>query len=599
MGSEIKSENAAEGQVNLPTTHGGRNADLALLCSVLVLLFAIGTMTSYILAIGLLPIVGLLFLYLHQRRKLTQLQATVAGLNTARISAETAAREKTRVLATMSHEIRTPLNGVIGMLSLLSDEPLSPQQRNYAETARSSARTLLTIIDEVLDTARSESRRKQAKEPVDVSSFVEGITELLAPRAHTKAIVVSARVSPDVPKEISIDELHLRQVLFNLAGNAIKFTEKGGVAIEVTMASAHLLAIKVRDSGIGMTKEEASKIFDAFTQASETTKARFGGTGLGLSISRDLVVGMGGTLTLDTAPGKGSTFTIELPVIASSVALAQTWQPLANRQYVLALPEGFARDHLALTLAELGAKVSYVSNAKELSKQLAAATPLGQFICGSNFSDTLRRWSKKRSSKSKAVVWAMLTPEERHAHSYMLRAPFAGYLLSPLRRGTMLAQLSSHDGRSLKQTGKAMRQGQKTSAIKPASGLTILLAEDNPINALLSRTILEKGGHQVRVVGDGGEALDLLRSDWHCDLAILDVEMPWVSGLKVADLVRKGGGLEHRRQLPLLAMTGNVRPEDVRNCLAAGFNEHLPKPFDKLDLDDKVIALTRPTKKAA
>lgn len=598
MGQQITTETAANG--HLKSSKGfGPKTTLTLL-SIVVLVAVVGNITgSYLVAMGLLPFVGLVFLYLHQRQQLAHLQATIATANAARTEAETAAREKTRVLATMSHEIRTPLNGVIGMLSLLGDSALSPQQRNYAETARSSARTLLTIIDEVLDTARSESRRKLEREPVDLTSFVEGIIELLAPRAHSKHIEVSARVAPDVPKEILLDELHLRQVLFNLAGNAIKFTEKGGVAIEVEMAASNSLVIKVRDSGIGMTKEEAAKVFDAFTQASETTFARFGGTGLGLSISRDLVASMGGTLLLDTAPGKGSTFTITVPIEAAAAPTLQNWQPLTRRHYVLALPEGFARDHLALTLVELGAEVSYVADAKQLSSQLAIATNLRQFICASIYADTLRRWSKKRQVKSPAVVWVMLTPEERHPHANLLRAPFAGYLLSPLRRGTLLAQLSAYDGRSLKQAGKAMRSGKKSVVAKPVVGLTIMLAEDNPINALLCRTILQKSGHHVRVVGDGGEALDLLRSDWHCDLAIMDVEMPWVSGIKVAELLRKDSGLEHRRHLPLLAMTGNVRPEDVRACLNAGFDAHLPKPFDKHDLEETVAGMMSKKAKAA
>ena len=556
------------------------------------------------LALFSLPIGGLLLMYLQQRKQLVNVEARFIAATAARTQAETAALEKTRVLATMSHEIRTPLNGVIGMLALLNDSHLTPQQHNYAETAHSSARTLLSIIDEVLDTARSESRRKQAREPVDIISFVEGITELLAPRAHTKGIEVSARVAPDVPKDLVLDELHLRQVLFNLAGNAIKFTEKGGVAIDVTMQTPSSILLRVRDSGIGMTKEESAKVFDAFTQANDNTRARFGGTGLGLSISRDLILGMGGSLSLESAPGKGSTFTIELPVevlVATTPAPAD-WQPLARRHYVLALPEGFARDHLAVTLTELGADISYVEDAQQLVAQFSTATPLRQFICGSHLAETLRKWAKKRKASSQAVVWVMLKPEERHNHANLLRAPFAGYLLSPLRRATLLAQLSSHDGRSLKQTGLTMTAsktvGKKVTQAKVASGFTILLAEDNPINALLSRTILEKNGHQVRVVGDGGEALDLLRSDWHCDLAIMDVEMPWVSGIKVAELLRKGDGLEHRRKLPLLATTGNVRPEDVRACLDAGFNEHLAKPFDRMDLEEKVALLVKVEKAA-
>jgi signal transduction histidine kinase/CheY-like chemotaxis protein len=568
----------------------------------LVLLYAnpasakAGILAGILLAGGTVAALALSYFTLKSAHgaQMHRLLAAMAAEQQARAEAEMALREKTRLLATVSHEIRTPLNGVIGMLGLLLETPLSLEQRNYAATANSSGRILLSIVDEILDTAKTQATQNDHSGRIDLVSVLENVAELLAPRAHAKGIEISCHVALDVPPEIPGDDLRLRQVLFNLAGNAIKFTASGGVALEARIEDGTALVIDVWDTGIGMTTDEAQRVFREFTQANAETQRRFGGTGLGLSISASLVEAMGGSLRLSSSPGKGSKFTLRFPLPEDAAAPEPAPQPLSERHFHLALKPGIFSNHLARGLEELGARTSWISSARNFATLLADKNGQCDIIADSLQAATLLRWArrgKKNRPSSLHNIWVLLKADERREYRQLLQAPFAGYLLNPLRRTTILAQLGG-----VPQPTHAAQQAPTAARQPAARKLNVLLAEDNPVNALLARTLLERLGHSVTLVGDGEAALAKLDDGHDFDLCLLDMEMPGLGGLSTTRQIRQREEKAGGPRLAILALTANARPEDVASCLASGMDGHLSKPFDQLDIDEKINSLNFPVR---
>jgi len=539
-------------------------------------------------------------------RDVTERTETERALGEARDQADAANRAKSRFLAMASHEIRNPLNGIIGMSGLLLDTPLTPEQITYAKAVKTSGDALLSLIEELLDYSKIEAGKIDLEHrPFALAGLIEDITELLAPRAQAKNLEIAAYVDERLPMQVVGDAARLRQVLLNLAGNAIKFTSTGGVALIVEPGGwPDEISFLVRDTGIGIASEAQSRIFREFEQADDRIARSYGGTGLGLSISERIVKRMGGRITLQSQPGIGSTFEVSVPLAGSgghdSERKAFAAPDLSGQSIMLVAPQTIEASLVARRLERWGGHTCMVSDiavAQALLPERSWHAVLLDRAFGAEEVASLAQAARAHATQ-RIVMFTSATRHELQLSSAASSA-FTGYLVKPLRAASLAARLTMTPEIAapnlVSDTLIEITDPAETPATVPTRGLSILVAEDNEINALLMRSLLARLGHHVVITTNGEAALEswlsAISADAPYDLVLMDIQMPQLDGIETTKRIRAREAGQPGRHTPILALTANTLIEDRYACFEAGMDGFLIKPLDREKLTEALAAL--------
>ena len=531
--------------------------------------------------------------------------ARTAELAEAKEKAEAASRAKSEFLANMSHEIRTPMNGVIGMTDLLLQMDPRADQQEYLDSIKSSADSLLIVINDILDFSKIEAGKLDLDPvPFNLRQSLEDDIRTLAQRAHAKGLEIVLEILPGVPEDVVGDPVRIRQIVINLVGNAIKFTDQGEVVLTLGLRSENdeqlCLYFEIRDTGIGIPPEKLKIIFEAFSQADGSTTRKFGGTGLGLTISNRLARMMGGDIWVESDPGKGSCF--HFTACVGAVKAKEPQGPSAELSFggiraLIVDDNATNRRLLTELLAQWKMRPTPASGGWEAMSLLRGACEEGDPFSlvvtdahmpemdGFEFAAAIKR---SRELGGSAVI--MLTSSQQQGDRMRARdLGISGHLTKPVRQAELLTAVT----RALSGSTQADREKREAFVIstdlpqeasRPCA--SILLAEDNAVNQLLARRILERAGHRVVVAGNGLEALKAVDAQFF-DMVLMDMQMPLMDGLEAAAAIREKecGGSTH---LPIIALTAHAMTGYRERCLACGMDDYISKPVKAKDLLDVI-----------